>query len=299
MQTYDYEFINSYNGRRSPTGRVEDDYTTAYFMRCLYQRAISVIDFDVPAEWNKQYFLNVLFRNGFISIIDSPKYGIIPQVCTLTGYGLYMQPTEILVSQPLVQFRGEIGKDCELIKLTPDYCGIWDIIEHYAVMMATCTTSIDISLVNSRLGLLALAKNKAAAETLKIVCEKLSAGEPLIVVDKVLGDSLDKTDSLFTQAFDVKGSYITDMLLDNMTTILNQFDREVGIPTVDAKKERMITGEVKNMTTDACSRLETWKTCLRESVDNVNNLFGIDIDFTTREEKVNEYNAENDIDRNV
>ena len=54
---YDYEFINQYDGLRSTTGTVESDLTTRYFARCLYQRAISIFDFNLPKEWNKQYIL--------------------------------------------------------------------------------------------------------------------------------------------------------------------------------------------------------------------------------------------------
>lgn len=295
---YDYEFINNYNGGRSATGKVEYDYNTAYFMRALWQRVISVIDFKLPKTWNMQYFKNVLFRNGFIGIIDTPKYGIIPQVCTLKGYGLYLQPTEIMVAQPLVNFSGTIGENCELIKLTPDYIGIWDIVEHYARQCSTCYTSINVALENSRLAYLLLGKNKQACETLKVIAERISAGESLIVVDKVLTDELNG-DSLFFETHDVKNSYIVDKLLSDLTTIINSFDNEIGIATVDSKKERYISDEVEAQTSDSCARISTWKTCLEESFANVNNLFtDINISFKLKG-GVNNGLSQIDSDRNV
>lgn len=279
METFDYEFINRYNGMRSPTGTVENDFTTKYFMRCLYQRMISVIDFKLPEGWNKNYFRNVLFRNGFIGIVKTPKFGVIPQVCTLTGYGLYMQPTDILVSQPLVQFRGEIGKDCSLIMLTPDYSGTWDIVEHTAIQLSTIYTSIKVSLENSRMTFLLGAKNKSAAETLKIIAEKISSGEPVIVYDKKLSDDINGDSPIWTETFNAKDSYITDKLLSDMKTILENFDREIGIPTVDSKRERMITDEVIMMNADACARLYTWMHCLDETIEATNKLFDLDISY--------------------
>ena len=62
----DYESINQYNGTMSPTGEVQYDQTTAYFWRCLYHRLKSVIKFQIPQEWNYNYFQNVLFGRGFI-----------------------------------------------------------------------------------------------------------------------------------------------------------------------------------------------------------------------------------------
>ena len=286
MQTYDYEFINEYNGRRSPDGTVETDLSTFYYFRCLYQRALSIVDFTLPEGWNKNYFKNVLFSMGYIGIIPTADYGIIPQVCNVSGYGLYLQPTKILVAQPLVNYEGTRGRDCEIVRLTPDYRGICDIVEHYAVQLAKIHTSINVSLINSRLGLIAAAKNKSAAETLKQIAEKLSAGEPLIVTDKTLKeDAIDQGGPLFMQLFDVKESYITDKLLLDYETILTAFDREIGIPTIGNKKERRIEKEVDTMVSDFCTRRDTWESALKESIEEVREVFPtINITFKFRGE---------------
>lgn len=271
---YDYEFINQYEGTRTPTGEVEFDLTTNYFFRSLYQRALSVIKFDLPSEWNKRYFKNVLFGCGFIGIVRTAKFGIVPQISNLSGYGLYLQPTKLLIAQPFVQFEGEIGDNCAVIKLTPDYKGITDIVEHYALQLSKCCTSINVSLVNSRLSLLAYAKTKQGAETLKVILEKISSGDPAVVVDKIVkGDNLDGTESIFTTAFDPARNYITDKLLTDFTTILNSFDREIGIPVIDEKKERRIESEISTIISDSGTRLETWKECLDESIEDCKKVF--------------------------
>lgn len=279
----DYEGMNSYMGTRSPTGTVENDLNSRYFFRCLYQRALSIVDFGLPEVWNYNYFKNVLFGNGFIGIVKTGQYGIVPQICTLGGYGLYLQPTWLDVAQPLLQFKGTIGKDCEIIKLTPDYRGICDIVEHYANQLAICFTSVKVSLFNSRLSYLALGKNKTAVEALKIIAEKITAGEGFVFADKILkGEDLSREEPIFTQALDPARNYITDKLLADMQTILNAFDREIGIPVIDDKKERRIETEVNTLLSDTGSRLEVWKRCLQESVDNVNRLFPeLDLKFTT------------------
>lgn len=279
----EYEGMNTYMGTRSPTGTVENDLNTRYFFRCLYQRALSIVDFELPEGWNYNYFKNVLFGNGFIGIVKTDQYGIVPQICTLGGYGLYLQPTWLDVAQPLLQFKGTIGKDCEIIKLTPDYRGICDIVEHYANQLAICFTSVKVSLFNSRLSYLALGKNKTAVEALKIIAEKITAGEGFIFADKILkGEDLSREEPIFTQALDPARNYITDKLLSDMQTILNAFDREIGIPVIDDKKERRIETEVNTLLSDTGSRLEVWKRCLEESVDNVNRLFPeLNLSFTT------------------
>ena len=297
---FNYEFINEYQGLRSPSGTVENDLTTWYFFRCLYQRALSIVDFTLPEEWNKNYFKNVLFNLGYIGIIDTAKFGIIPQICNVSGYGLYLQPTKILVAQPLVNFEGTRGENCELIRLTPDYRGILDIVEHYAVQLAKIHTSINMSLINSRVSMFAYAKNKNAAETLKVIAEKISSGESLVICDKELKDidNIDgKTEPIFTETFDVGGNYITDKLLDDYNTILSNFDKEIGIPVIDDKRERRIEQEVNLISNDSCARVDSWEVALRESIDDVLKVFpDLNIDFTFKKGALEEYESQPEID---
>lgn len=296
----EYEAINQYNGTISPTGTVQCDQTTAYFWRCLYHRLMSVIKFQIPQEWNYNYFQNILFGRGFIGIIKTAEYGIIPQICTVSGYGLYLQPKRVLVAQPLVKFEGTRGEDCEIIKLTPDWLGVLDIVDHYAYELATAYTSVNVSLINSRLGFLAYAKNKNAAETLKLVTEKLTSGDPVVIVDKWVKDNeLNGDEQIFTTAFNPAQNYITDKLLENMATIINEFDREIGIPVIDDKRERRIEAEVNSMVSDAGCRIDVWKTCLDESIRDVKQVFPeLSITYSVRGYE-NESESKNDDDRTV
>lgn len=280
---YSYEEINLYDGMISPTGVVQADQTTFYFWRCLYHRLLSVFRFELPDGWSKRYFENVLLGCGYIGIIDSPEYGVIPQLCTLSGYGLFLQPTELIVSQPLVQFRGTIGEDCEIFNLTPDYRGVIDIVDHYAKQLATAYTSLSVAMENSRAALIAFPKTKAAAETLKVLAERISSGESLVLADRVLKDDPSDGEPLFIQAYDVAGNYIGTELLETIITLLNAFDREIGIPVIDEKAERRITAEVSAITTDASARVTGWKECLDNSIERVRTLFGIDIGYSTFE----------------
>lgn len=304
----DFEGLNQYNSLRSVAGRVQNDYNTAYFMRALYQRIISGAKFNLPEAWSEgyRYFKNVLFCNGFLPIIRTEKFGIIPQIGTPMGHGLFLQPTKIIVNQPLVQgWEGVIGEDCQVIHLTNDWMGVWDIVEHYAVRLSVAITSVDVSLMNSRVSILAAAKNKSASETLKYLYERISAGEPFSVYDKMLKDNGNENspEPIWMYHQDVAQNYITDKLLADMETILKQFDNEVGILALGQKKERMITDEVATLNDDACARSSCWYECLSKSFDNAIGLFPeLDgkFDFTLRyggEE--HEYKRKNDSDRVV
>ena len=270
---YDFEFLNQYNGRRSSSGTVENDLQTAYFMRSLYERAIAGTRFNLPKTWNKNYFKNVLYLNGFIAVIKTPKYGVIPQMNTLSGYGLYRQPTHILVAQPLVDFLGEMG--------------IWDIIEHYAIQLSELITTIHVSVLTSRAPFMAAAKNKNAANTLKAIVEKITAGDIAVVYDEnVLTDNSamrGDREPIWTASNATRESYIVDKLLADLDTTLKMFDREIGIAALGEKKERRIEIEVEQDAADAAARCETWAEMLQETFDNTNRLFPeINISFSMK-----------------
>lgn len=279
MEFTEYEGLHGYdvyNSRRTANGLVENDETTRYFMRSLYQRVYAGFNpLNCPPLWDINYFKNVVLSEGYIGIVNTDKYGIIPQIAAPTGErGIFLQPTRLLVSQPLVQFEGEIGVNCELIRLTPDWLGIWDIIEHYAVRMAIAVTSLDISLFNSRASLIAAGKNKSATATIKALYEDMSKGKPLLVYDKEMkGDGLDESDPIWTYNADVKNNFIGDKIEELLHHIREDFDTEIGISAIGQKKERMITDEVSQLTADSTARAETWFDMLTQSYDKVNALF--------------------------
>lgn len=285
---HEYEGLNGYNvydGTRSVNGMIENDLNTRYFMRSLYQRLYAGLSVKCPSLWNKNYFKNVLFGQGFIGIIDHPDYGIIPQICAPTGErGIFLQPTKMLVSQPLVKFEGDVGVNCEFIRLTPDWLSVIDIVEHYAVRMAIAITSYDVAMINNRAAFMAAGKNKSAIETIKQLYEDLTKGKPLLVFDKALkDDGLDESDPIWTFSADLKNNYISDKILADLHTIREDFDTEIGIAAIGDKKERMITDEVDKLTADSTARAETWFDMLTQSFDKVNELFPeLDLSFSMK-----------------
>lgn len=301
----DFEGLNQYNSMRSVAGIVQNDLNTQFYMRALWQRAIAGTKFRLPKSWRraKRYFKNVLFSLGYIGIIDTPKYGVIPQICGFSGHGLFLQPTTMLVNQTLVQFEGIIGKNCEIIHLCGDFRGIWDIVEHYAIRLSTAITSVDCALINERVSLLAAGKNKAASETLKYLFERISAGEPFSVYDQktLKTDGLTDEDPIWTFSQDVASQYVSDKLLADIDTILMQFDKEIGIAAVGEKKERMLTDEIAMQNEDACARSSTWFENLSDSFDLVNELFPeLNLSFSMKYGGESyEYNAETDSNRVV
>ena len=280
-----YEEINVISGTYIPS-QVKSFNNQQYVLwqRALFQRACSTLIIDVPKEWsaNRDFLYWCLFSYGFVGCGNMAGLGNWFNPGTFKGFDFYYQPTTFLLVNPYFPetvgatgkaMEMEIGKDCELLKLTPDFRGIWDVICYYAEKLATLDVAINTAIINSKFAYIVGAKNKAAAEVLKKLFDKVNSGEPAVFFDKKLAnDGTDKEEpwqALFRDG--LKNDYIVTDLLQDFQTIINDFDTEVGIPTVPYyKKERMVTNEVDSKQIDAMSRSIVWYETLKNCIERVN-----------------------------
>lgn len=281
-----YENINLYAGARKPSSlRIRNTDVYAYWERTLFQRVLSCIDFDLPLEGNKLFYvLWVLFQTGYIGVFNyEPINELLFQHCTTRGYDLYYQPTSILVSNPSIEngsLELPLHEKAELLQITPDYMGVWDVIDYYASKLALLSQTMDVNMVNSKFSFILGAKNKSSAGLLKKVLDLVNAGEPAVVFRATKGAGINGDDVPFHQVDlgNPKDRYITDQQLQDFATILNQFNTEIGIPTMPyEKKERMVTDEVNSKDVESQARITTWVNCFNSSAKIVNEHFGTHI----------------------
>lgn len=305
-----YDQINNIEGHLQPTMlKYCNSVTYAYWQRSLYQRAISTIDFKgLPEHWEasvRDFFYYCLFRFGYIGVFDTVDFGLSFQPGNLYGFDFYYQPVEFIVANPKLSQRFKIHDECEIIKLTPDYSGIWDIISYYAMLLSALDSGISSSIVNSKFAWMMGAKNKPAAEALKKIFDKVASGEPAVVFDQSLLqiDPQSKEESWsFLERSNLKQSYITTDLLMDKSTLLSSFDAEIGIRSLPYnKKERLVTAEAESREQDSTARLMVWKATLDSSIKLVNDMFGTSIkaELTYDDKEVPEDGTgEDNIDRN-
>ena len=219
-----------------------------------------------------------LFKYGYLAIFTDDKFGLSFQPCSLKGYDFYYQPTQALVANPLLEKTFTISDDCEILKLTPDYFGCFDIIDYYAEKLSMLDVSINSSIVNSKFAYLLGAKTKGAAQALKKLLDQINKGEPAVIYDsRIFDDPSSKGDvSPFQTWFrdSMKNNYITSDLLQDFQTLLNDFDREIGIPTIPyQKKERLVQSEAESTEIDAKARSIVWINTLDSSIKEVKQLY--------------------------
>lgn len=306
---FNYDKINLAEGTYNPSMvKSYNNQTFAFWERALFQRACSTLKIEVPEEWSgnvKDFLYYVLFKFGYCVVSENDKYGFYFQPCTLNGYNFYYQPVEAIISNPQLHANLKIGEECEIIKLTPDYYGVWDIIQYYAEKLSVLDNAINMSLINNKFAFLWGARNKAAGEALKKMLDKVNKGEPAVIYDqKLLNDPTDKeTPFQIIDRPNLKSSYLTTDQLQDFQTLLNNFDCEIGIPTIPyQKKERMVVSEAESRTIDATSRSITWYETLTNSIEKVKELYpNINLSVSLRydPEKAGEENEQINTNRNV
>lgn len=284
-----YHEINVEAGTYNPSQvKPYNNDTFILWERALFQRACSTLKITTPEEWKKHKALLYwcLFRIGYVGCGKADSTGIWFNPGTISGYNFYYEPTRFLLTNPYAKEIGIkkdekgliIGEDVELLKLTPDYTGIWDVIAYYAEKLAALDVAINTNIINSKFAFIIGAKNKAAAEVMKKLFDKVSKGEPAVFFDsKLANDGTDKEEpwqSLFRD--NIKNSYVVTDMLRDFQTVINDFDTEVGIPTIPyEKKERMVTDEANSKRIDAASRSIIWYECLKDSFETANEFLGL------------------------
>lgn len=285
MAPFDYQTRNYYNATRSPsTVHVKNTALRRFFRKYLFQKAISVFKWNIPEEWDKDYFLYTLYGLGYIAVINTDQYGVICQGGALGGYNLYYRPSYIIITNPLIRgsITANLDRDCALIKLQPDYGNIMDLVGYYADQMALASESLGINMLNVKSGTVFGAESKAKAESYKKMYDTLSDGDPAVVIDKKLLDEQGRpTWFPFTQH--IKESYVVTDILSDMRKIESMFDTEIGIPNANTdKRERLITDEVNANNVETSSRCELWLETLSKGINKANQMYNLNLSVDWR-----------------
>lgn len=276
--------INEYESRQNPNMiHINNTWDYATYFRYFLQRAESLIIFDnMPKNWEKNYIYPLLFLKGNFCVMNTAKFGIIPQHGAPYGSDVQYQPTNYLVNNPAFDatFKEEliIGEDCEIVKLAPDWCGIGDLINSYAQRVAMTLSNHDVACSLAKFGFIFTAKNKSTAETFKVAFDDIMSGKLAVVINQGLYDK--ETGKPLYDYFnnDIEKCYnVVKAALESVENLKHAFDIEIGIYTAPDKKERMITDEVEESKNAIMSKCELWVETINECLEKVNTHYNLDI----------------------
>lgn len=293
-----YDYKNARNSTINPsTVHVRDTGLQRYFARYLLQKTISVFKWDMPKTWSRNYLLYTLYCWGYAAVINTDKFGVIPQQCTLGGFDVFYQPKFATIANPLLRgiLNPVIGRQCELLRLQPDYGGVMDIVNFYADMLALSAETASTNLLNSKLAYVFASNGKAGAESFKKLYDQIASGEPAAYIDKNLyRDDGTPTWNFFNQ--NLKETYIAGDILNDMRLWEMKFDNEIGIPTTNTtKKERLITDEANSAIEESRTKAQLWLDELQECCRKINAMFGIRLWVDWRENNAGDVITDGDV----
>lgn len=286
MNGFTYDLINRYNARIEPsTVHTSDNAKAWYFRRYLIQKILSVFEFKgIPDTWSVDYFLYTLFVCGFVSVIETDKFGVIPQHCSLYGYDVFYRPTNVTISNPLLKgiIQPRINQECTLIKLQPDYGSCWDIVAYYADLLALATESLGVNMVNSKLAYVFACADNTTAKSFKKIYDNISKGDPAVFADKKLFNE-DGEPLWTTFQNNLKQNYVAGDILNDMIKIDARFCSEVGIPNVNMAKNSGVTdNEVEANNIDTKTKVSLWLETMQDGIIKTNEMFGLDLSVKLR-----------------
>lgn len=280
-----YGEINLYNAEFSPsTVHCKNTYLQRYFRKYLLQKAISVFKWNLPDEWDEDYFKYVLYGIGYIAVLETRSFGVICQGGALGGYNLYYKPSYIMITNPLLKetITANINIDCAIIKLQPDYSSIMDIVGYYADQLALSAEALGMNMVNVKSGVVFGAKDKTQAQSYKKMFDKMQDGDPAVFIDKQLLDDAGKP-NWYPFVQNMKEQYIADSILSDMRKIEAMFDTDIGIPNANTdKKERLVTDEINANNVETATRCELWLDSIRKGIDKANAMFNLSLSVDWR-----------------
>ena len=254
--------------------------SAAYYRSRLLQKVLARYEFKgLPTYWDKDYFLETLFLYGKICITDTPA-GILALKCSTTGIGIFEQPTECIITNPVLgNFRRTIDVDCTLIRLQYNYRGCYDLINRFATMLAMCDSGIAVNLMNSKVAYVFRAASKAQAATMEAMYDQISCGKPATFVGE--NGALNQ-ENFFT--FPVKENYVAGDIQITKRKIINEFLSEIGINNANIdKKERLNSDEVNANNEEININAQHWTDNLKEGVEKANKLFGLNLSVDIRD----------------
>lgn len=272
-----YDFVAEYSSTYPKT--VDPLSTTyLYYVEALKRKAMSLYEITgAPDTWDIDYILETMISRGYICVTDT-AVGVVPLRCGYTGINIYNHPTTIIVANPVLgNFKRTIDEDGVLIKLQPNYRGILNIINKYAVMLAECDAAISVNLMNSKVAFIGLVGSKAQAESMKLMYDKISRGEPAVFVR---GDAINNDNILYNH---VKENFIASDVQLLKRKIMSEFLTEIGVNNANTdKRERLTDDEVNANNSEIQLNSSFWLDNMREGFNRANKMFNLNVNISVK-----------------
>lgn len=233
---------NYENNKLYPVKQVKRGYY--FYLRVLFEKCLGMFKYyNLPKSLPAEEIEKRLMWFGFAGIFNDSKYGL--TVCDggLSGVDQYYRPTKFVYAQPaLGEGELKINDECVIIYNTQSDVvspyGFRELIMRYARLLADVDASIDIQLINTRATKLNSVADDNTAKVVNNAMQALESGE-LYTINQ---DSL--LDRWTPKDWNTAHPDTLEKLINAKQSLLNSFLEEIGVKSINEKRERMISNEV-------------------------------------------------------
>ena len=234
------EFLkNSYDTGSVPRGIL-------YWQKFLLAKCQNLFIYEnLPESLPAWEIEKSLIMKGVGCVVKKKGKLWIPFSGSVFGFDEYNVPNRFTYAQAILGsgsvtdgVDGAIVWNSEVDKLDPNISTLYETICRYARMLADIESTMQSYLVAQRAGRIGVAQNSQTARSVDEVMTKLEMGECKTIVN-----STQLLDTFRPISFAPTGSLSE---FSNMRDyLLNCFYNEIGLQTLETKKERMITSELE------------------------------------------------------
>lgn len=260
-----------------------------YYVDTLFRKAQSIYKINgMPDSWDYDYFLTNLLGLGMIAITDT-ALGVLPLRCAVSGVNVFEHPNRIIIANPVLgNLERDIDSDAVLVKMNYNYRSpITPIVYKYATMLADCDASIAVNLQNSKVAFIGLCTSKQQAQSMKLMYDMISRGEPAVFVK---GDQINAEQIFYNH---VKENFIAGEVQILKRKIMSEFLTEIGVNNANTdKKERLTDNEVEANDSEIQLNAGYWLDNIREGLEKANNMYNLNLSIELK----NTFNTEGEIE---
>lgn len=258
----------SYNTANVPRGII-------YWQKFLLAKCQNLFYYEnLPSSLPAWEIEKSLLMKGVGCIVKKNDKLWVPFSGSVYGYDEYYNPNKFTYAQPILGSGSVVDKvdgviiwNSDIDKLAPNTSITYETICRYARMLADIESTMQSFLVAQRAGRIGVAQTSATAKAVDEVMAKLEIGECKTIVN-----SSQLLDTFKPTTFAPTGSLSEFSRARDY--LLNCFYNEIGLQTLETKKERMITSELEVDGDVLENNISTMYKSRIRNVMKINEVFG-------------------------
>ena len=264
------------NTKLYPVKNVKRGYN--FYIKVLFEKCLGIFTYKkLPKSLPATEIEKRIIWYGFSGIFDAKNFGVTACDGGLSGVNQYYNPTTFTYAQPAIGSGVKtIGKDCVIMYNTQSDVvtpyGLRELILRYARLLADIDSTLDIQIINTRATKLNSVADSNTAKVVNNAMNAIESGELYTVNQESL------LDRWTPKEWNTAHPDTLEKIIYAKQSILNAFLEEIGVKSINEKRERMITNEVCADNQLLMVNLDDMLYMRKKGITEINEMFDTDIE---------------------